>query len=352
MGSLVDFLCSETCAGRAPGTAESAAARERIVAELQDAGAEPASEEGYLQRVPGCGTNVLARLPGSGALSGRTLLVAAHYDHLGRVAPNEVYWGADDNAAAVAILVELARAVRPSAADGRQVLLVSFDGEEPPHFLSETMGSMYYAEQPVVPLEQTDTMICLDLVGHALGPPHLPEAIRQTVFVLGAELSEGTPALVDAAAARARGVFPRRLGLDVVPPLSDYDAFVRKHVPVLFLTCGRWEHYHSTTDTPDRLDLDKMEATTDFLVDLLEELAIRPDVPVLFRPDGRDDEAQVATLVTMATVLETFVPDIVGFLPILDDLAKAAARGPLDPHRREQVQSLCRALELQLGATR
>ncbi len=55
---------------------------------------------------PDCrGANVVAHLnPGDG----KAILVGAHYDHLGREAPGEAYWGADDNAAAVAILLEIA----------------------------------------------------------------------------------------------------------------------------------------------------------------------------------------------------------------------------------------------------
>jgi hypothetical protein len=58
MEALVRYLCSPTCAGRAPGTPEGVAARVRIVDELRAAGASPAGTDEYLQDVPGCGSNL------------------------------------------------------------------------------------------------------------------------------------------------------------------------------------------------------------------------------------------------------------------------------------------------------
>jgi hypothetical protein len=82
--SLVEYLCSRECAGRKPNSKEGIAARERIVEELRAAGATPGGTDGYLQAVPRCGANVLAEVAGSGPLADRAIIVAAHYDHLGK----------------------------------------------------------------------------------------------------------------------------------------------------------------------------------------------------------------------------------------------------------------------------
>ncbi|MCO5168384.1 MAG: M28 family peptidase [Planctomycetes bacterium] len=343
--ALVDFLCSPTCAGRAPGTPGAAAARARIVAELEAAGVEPAGEDGWLQEVPGCGHNVVARAPGSGPLADRAIIVGAHYDHLGPAAHGQAYWGADDNAAAVAILVEVARALGRGPVEGRQVLLAFFDGEEPPHFLTGTMGSMRWVRRPAVPLERIDQMVCLDLVGHAIGPAGLPDAVRRTLLVLGAERSQGTAALVDACAARARGVTPRRLALEVIPPLSDYLSFEEVGVASLFLTCGRWEHYHQVTDTPDRLDYPKVAATADFLIDLTRALAARPDAPVRHDPARRDDLATIRTLLELGRLLAPAVPPVGAALAPLEALEARAGRGPLGAADLVQLRILVGQLE-------
>lgn len=345
--ALVRYLCSPACAGRAPGSPEGVAARARIVDELRAAGAAPGGDDGYLQWVPGCGANVLAEVPGAGPRAGRTIVVAAHYDHLGKVAGGQAFWGADDNAAAVAILVEVGRQLVADALPGPRVVLAAYDGEEQPHFLAGTMGSMYHVAHPTAPLASVDMMICMDLCGHAIGPAALPAAVRDSLFVLGAELSAGTAALVEQAA-RPGGVHPRRMDLDVVPPLSDYYAFRAAGLPVLFLTCGRWEHYHRITDTPDRLDYRKIDATIDYLARLVQLLRARPDAPAL-ADAARDDAATVATLLTLARHLVPFSPAAGGAVAGLERLAAAAAAGPLSDALRERLAAMVLALEGALG---
>src|SRR6185369_3675116 len=114
MRTLVEELCSERCAGRAPGTPGGREARAVVTRALRDAGLDP-----HEQPVPGCnGANVIATLPGS---VDRWVLVGAHFDHLG-TRGGTIFHGADDNAAAVAILVETARALAANRAEGRGVI--------------------------------------------------------------------------------------------------------------------------------------------------------------------------------------------------------------------------------------
>lgn len=338
-------LCGPALEGRQTGAPGGAAACDLLEQALQRLGLEPCGEEGYRQRLPGCGgTNLLARVPGRGPLAERAVLVGAHYDHLGRDG-QDVYWGADDNAAAVAITLELGRSLRRRPPEGRQVVLALFDAEEPPHFTNESMGSMRFCARPTVPLAHIDLMVCMDLVGHACGGPALPDEVRRSLFVLGAELSRGTPALVDRVAARARGVFPRRLHADVIPPLSDYYAFWRREVPFVFLSCGRWEHYHMPSDTPERLDWDKLAATGAFLEDLVREAAARPEPRVAFLREGSDDLASVRSLLEVGRLLLPTHPQLAGLLPGVEALAARAARGPLSLPQRQQLSILVGGLE-------
>lgn len=346
--ALVEYLCSRECAGRKPNSKEGIAARERIVEELRAAGAAPGGTDGYLQPVPRCGANVLAEVAGSGPLADRAIVIAAHYDHLGKTAGGQAYWGADDNAAAVAILVEVARELAAKTGEGRRVVLAAYDGEEQPHFLSGTMGSMYHAAHPTVPLKRIDMMVCMDLCGHAIGPEGLPPAVRDSLFVLGAELSDGTADLVDRAVGRS-GIFPRRVDLDIIPPLSDYYAFRERGVPVLFLTCGRWQHYHQITDTPDKLDYRKIERTVDYLTQLALMLRARPEAPVRMRSDARDDAGTILSLMALTRYLAPFSPAAKEALGRLERLAEAAGEGPLPPWLRGELSGLVHALEQALA---
>ena len=337
MEQLVQALCSDECAGRAPGTAGGEAARRIVVDALRGAGVDPA-----VQPVPGCGgANVLAALPGE---VGRWIVVAAHYDHLGSFG-GEVFRGADDNAAAVAILVEVARGLAARRPGGRGVLLAAFDGEEPPHFLTPAMGSEHYARNPAVPIERTDLMICMDLVGHALGPAGAPAAVADSLFCLGAERGEGLADEVDRAAAAEPGLVVRRACAEAVPPLSDYAAFWRRRIPFLFLTAGRWRHYHTPGDTPDRLDLGKMAATARWL-EATVRTACERDGSYRFT-ERRDDASTLRTIAALCAEMGGGAAGGHGLA--MDLLARCDAAGRLPESSRGQMQMLLLGIEQSLA---
>ena len=300
MKALVEALCSDRCAGRAAGTPGGALARELVIDAFRDAGYDV--ELQWIPRVEGA--NVLARLPGRVP---RWVLVAAHYDHVGRDG-RAIYRGADDNAAAVAILVETARALKSAPPAGRGVIFAAFDAEEPPNFLSSTMGSQHFVDHPVVPMGAIDLMVCMDLVGHALGPEGLPAEVRETVFALGAERSAGTAAHVDRLARATRGVVVRRVDVEAIPPLSDYHAFWLREVPFVFLSNGRSEVYHTPADTPERLDFAKMAATAEWLTRFVRETCDRPEPRVLWT-GAADDASTLRTLAEVARALEAVTPE-------------------------------------------
>jgi Zn-dependent M28 family amino/carboxypeptidase len=284
MRALVEELCSDECAGRAPGTPGGDAARAVVLRAFRDAGLDP-----HEQTIPR-GANVLATIPGE-----RYVLVAAHFDHLGKTG-NKIFRGADDNAAAVAILVDVARALakdRPASG----VIVAAFDAEEPPHFLSESMGSEYFARHPTVPLDRIDMMVCMDLVGHALGDTGVP-AVSQTLFALGAERSVGTAARVDSIA--EPGVIVRRADAEIIPPLSDYAAFWDRSKPFVFLTAGRSRRYHTPDDTPEHLDWNKMAATARWLERFVRDACTRE--PARFIAE-RDDLSTLDSLIALLSAL-------------------------------------------------
>ena len=341
----VESLCAPECAGRRTGTAEGERARRWIAGQFGALGLEPCAP-GFVQNVPKIGGgNVLGAIPGD---SERTILVAAHYDHLGKANGGDVYWGADDNAAGVAIMLDVARQLRGRRL-AQRVLFAAFDAEEPPYFLNATMGSQHFVRDPPLPLASIDMMICMDLMGHAVGNEDFPDDVRRSVFALGAERSSGTSAIVDAVSATTSSVRVRRMGIDVIPPLSDYYAFDQRSIPYLFLTCGRWKHYHTVTDTPDRLDYAKMTSSAEYLTSLVVALAERVDRPV-FDPDGRDDRASLATLREVGTLLAPHAPGVESAQPIVESLARAIeTHGALASDERETLASLVGGLESILG---
>jgi hypothetical protein len=294
MEELVSRLCSDECAGRKPGTKGGLLARSIVCEQLERLGFTV--REQPIPRIGGA--NLVAELPGSGKNAERAIVVGAHYDHLGQDG-RRIYRGADDNAAAVAILLEAARKVAHEFTGGRRVTFIAFDAEESPYFRSGDMGSEVFAEETGV--AHVDAMIAMDLVGHAVGREGLPDPVRKSLFVLGAEKG-GLGGFLHS----RPGLFVRRLDAEVIPPLSDYDAYWRRRAPFLFLTCGRSSVYHTPEDTPDRLDFEKMRATGDFLAELVLDLA--QNAPLARYRDERDDAASVESIIEIATLLAPFAP--------------------------------------------
>ncbi len=338
MRELVETLCSDACAGRKTGTAGGVEARRVVVEALRGAGTDP-----HVQDVPECrGANVLATIPGD---VDRWVLVAAHYDHLG-AAGGDVFRGADDNAAAVAILVEVARGLARTRARGRGVIIAAFDAEEPPHFLTGEMGSEYFARHPTVALDKIDMMACMDLVGHAVGPEGLPDAVRQTVFALGAERSAGTAEIVRGLAAAERGVVVRAADAQVIPPLSDYAPFWDRKRPFVLLTSGRSRVYHTPEDVPALLAWPKIEATARWLERFVRATCERePAAPIEF-VDRRNDALTAEALVSLLATLAPFSPSAEAGLALATQLqAACGADGTLPSARRAELAFLVGQIE-------
>lgn len=106
--------------------------------------------------------NVIGILPGT-SKKDEAVLYTAHYDHLGIGIPDEsgdnIYNGAMDNASGTAAVICLARAYSQSPPPERSVLFIAVTGEE-----SGLLGSSYYAEHPIFPLEKTAVAINKDVV--------------------------------------------------------------------------------------------------------------------------------------------------------------------------------------------
>ncbi len=349
--SVVETLCSSAYAGRRPGSRAGEATQAFLVSAFEQAGVAPAGEDGYLQPIPAIdGANILGRIAGRGPQADRSIILAAHHDVWSSPDDPASYRGADDNAAALAVMLACAETlVRRSHELSRSLLVCAFDAEEPPYFLTPEMGSQFFVDHPTVPLSSIDMMVCLDLVGHALGGSAVPTEVRESVFVLGAERSEGTGGLLEALPP-VPGLRVRRLDNYLIPPLSDYDAFARREIPFLFYTCGRWAHYHRPTDTPEKLDYEKQAALAHHLTELLLVLSRRPEPRVRFLPAGFDHRATLRTLVDVARHLSLLDPRLESVVDRLVDLQELVESGAhLGRDERHRLVTLVGELERALG---
>lgn len=190
--------------------------------------------------------NVAAYLPGE---TDEYVIVGAHYDHIGMgeqssMSPSEagkaVHHGADDNASGTAGLVELAYHLAAKPRMKRGVLFLAFSGEE-----LGLLGSNYYANHPLLPLEKAVAMLNMDMIGRIKD---------KKVFIGGTGTGEGFREMVEKAKLNTR------LALDASDQggfgSSDHFSFTVKQVPVLFFFSGLHADYHRPSDTWEKINQD------------------------------------------------------------------------------------------------
>lgn len=263
----VRFLANPALDGRVPLSPGSKAAREYIIATLQKCGVKPLfdGKSSYTQQIDVYGvvhgTNV------GGIIAGKEpgyVLVGAHYDHL-PCSP-----GANDNAAAVAQVIAAAGQLgKRGENDGRSILFLAFDCEEPPHFHGPTMGSIYFATHCPVPLDEIQVAIILDLTGHRIPKPGL----ENFVFAMGTEYATTAYDTVMETAEIAMDIRLFCTSNARAGDLSDHHVFRAHGRPFIFLSCGHGKHYHQPTDTIENLDLAKTAAIASFLGNLVGKCA-------------------------------------------------------------------------------
>ena len=225
--------------------------------------------------------NIVAVLDGAGPLAKETVVLGAHYDHLGyggrdSLAPGQkaIHHGADDNASGTAALVELARrfAAEPRGANAtplarRRIVFLAFSAEE-----VGLLGSAHYTKEPRFPLEDTTAMVNLDMVGRlkddANGKPRLE--------VGGAGTAKEFNDLLDRI--NGKSAFDLRKNAAGVGP-SDHTSFYMKGVPVFFFFTGLHREYHKPTDTADLINYPGLAKVTDFVESLARTLATDPKRP-------------------------------------------------------------------------
>ncbi len=219
-----------------------------------------------LVRRPAGAMNVIGKLEGSDPdLKSETLVIGAHYDHLGRGGAgslahqrDEIHYGADDNASGVAGLLELARIFTSEGArPARTIVFIAFSGEE-----EGLLGSKYYVNQPIVSLADTVAMINLDMIGRAkanrliIGGVGTAQEWRDRIEE--AQQWIATPSSLIAAVGRnLPGVVTRPFELTLTEDgfgPSDHASFYAKQIPVLFFWTGTHEDYHKPSDTADKIN--------------------------------------------------------------------------------------------------
>ena len=211
------------------------------------------------------------------------VVVGAHYDSV----PGSP--GADDNATGVAAVLEIAKSFASGPATAKTVRFVAFVNEEPPFFQTGEMGSRVCARRCRERNENVVAMLSLETIGYyadAEGSQKYPAPFgwffpNRGDFI-GFVGNFGSRALVRRAIGsfRAAAAFPSE-GVAAPAALkgigwSDQWAFWQEGYPALMVTDTapfRNPNYHTTGDTPDTIDYDRLARVTAGLAGVVRELA-------------------------------------------------------------------------------
>ena len=192
------------------------------------------------------------------------IVITAHLDHVG-IEGEDIFNGADDDGSGSMALLEIAQAFKMASLDGyrpkRSIVILHVSAEE-----KGLLGSEYYTDNPLYPLEDTITNLNIDMIGrtdptrdsdndnyiYLIGTDRLSSMLRETSEkvnneTVNLELDYRFNAWDD----------PNRFYFR-----SDHYNFAKNNIPVIFYFSGTHEDYHMPTDTPDKIRYDLLTKRT------------------------------------------------------------------------------------------
>ena len=222
------------------------------------------------------GENVLGYIEGTD-LKDELIIITAHYDHLGKH-DSLIFNGADDDASGVAGAMEIAEAFMIAKKEGygprRSILIMPVSGEE-----KGLLGSEYYTDNPIYPLENSIANLNIDMIGR-LDDWH---DNGNYVYLIGSDrLSLELHNLNEEINAKYIGLDLDYRFNDEEDPnryyyRSDHYNFAKNNIPVIFYFNGIHEDYHRPSDTIEKLDFNKIETITKLIFLTAWELANRDE---------------------------------------------------------------------------
>ncbi|MCR4318381.1 MAG: M28 family peptidase [Planctomycetes bacterium] len=236
-----------------------------------------ASVTAILEKVEVDAANVIGWIEGSDpVLKNEYVLVGGHYDHLGlggegsRWAEGygEFHNGADDNASGTAGVIELAEKFALAEVKPRRSLIfMAFSGEE-----LGLLGSKFYCENPIFPLERTRLMFNFDMIGRLS---------ENSLSVLGGGSGEFQGVGLDVYVREFNREYGFEIGTgDLDRGSSDHASFIRAGVPAIFFFTGLHAEYHMPTDDIHLINFEGEAEVLKLASDVIQYFADQDDSPV------------------------------------------------------------------------
>ncbi|WP_430613021.1 M28 family metallopeptidase [Flavobacterium sp. JP2137] len=282
------ILASDDFEGRRTGEEGQKKAAAFLVKQYENYRIAPANNtENYLQKVPSeymkkplrpllkDSENVVAYIRGS-EFPEETLVISAHYDHMG-IEFGETFYGADDNASGTVGVLEIARVFQEAVRNGftpkRSILFLHVTGEE-----FGLHGSRFYVDNPLYSLENTIADLNIDMIGrrsdeyleqgnyiYLVGSDRLSADLHEVSEKINQTYSQLTLDYKYNVKGEPEQIYFR----------SDHYNFVRKGIPVIFYYNGPHADYHQPTDTADKIDYELLTKRVQLIFATAWELANR-----------------------------------------------------------------------------
>lgn len=222
----------------------------------------------------------------------KTVVVGAHYDHLGygdegslyRGAP-AIHNGADDNASGTAALIELGKFVKGKKLKKSNYLFIAFSGEE-----KGLLGSNYFVKHPTIDLKKVSYMLNMDMLGR-LKPD------EKTLIINGTGTSEIWKSLIDSS--KTPNLKIKETDSGIGP--SDHTSFYLQDIPVLHFFSGTHSDYHKPSDDEDKINYEGEIMIVHMIENILVRLDESPKLPFT-KTKNEDNEETPRFKVTLGVV--------------------------------------------------
>ena len=207
-------------------------------------------------------SNVVGIIPGTDKKE-EYVFLTGHHDHLGKRG-DVIYYGADDDGSGTVGVMQMAEAFAAAAKKGikprRTMVFMTVSGEE-----KGLVGSKYYSEHPIFPMEKTSADLNTDMIGRVDTERKTGDTLNY-IYVIGHDKLSSDLPIINEAANNAH----TNLTLDYkyddpqdknrIYYRSDHYNFARKGVPILFFYDGMLKaDYHQPGDTVDKINFELME---------------------------------------------------------------------------------------------
>ncbi|MBI9065968.1 MAG: M28 family peptidase [Salinivirgaceae bacterium] len=204
----------------------------------------------------------------------QTIVITAHYDHIGEVEGN-INYGADDNASGVSAVLEAARQLSQYFSNEkkpcRNILFLTFSGEEIGLF-----GSQAYVQDPIFSLDETVLNINIDMVGR-WDERHTED--RDFVYLL--TLGENSKDYFKLGKKQMRNARYFKVSNKPGPKEmlifkygSDHYSFYKKGVPIALFFTGLHEDYHTPNDVPEKINYSNLTNITNLLSKFVYQISM------------------------------------------------------------------------------